>query len=260
VGTLGAVAGDAPKRARDQGQVGRHRLCEGRFSGRRTSVSKLFPVLHCPTAQRSTELEQGQPGRSRISSRPFLRSQRAIYSARSQGFQSIAAARANGSTWAEPVAFPRDRLAAFPFTQQTRWRQEALPLRNRGTESTAKTLLGLNPGPGTNPHLLRPGLERKPARAITFQGEGSSRSGWPAPRVAVIRPAGEYRPGCRALAPARLFPGASSEPQDQSTSGIFRTSTAKKRYLPKVPPQLINFGSWPLAICLKRSCSWSMAR
>ncbi len=186
VGTLGAIAGDAPgeREIRDKLDDIDYAKDEFRKKNKWFQLSLYF----MPYAQSLDELEQATRAIEDQLAGLFFRSQRAIFR-QEQGLQSMLPEATDRLGQTRGIS-TRPLAAAFPFNGADQVEAEGYLFGIVGTENSAKTLLVLNPRTWDNPHLL----------VLGWSGNGKSHNvkekvfeEWVAgARVAVIDPRGEY--------------------------------------------------------------------
>jgi len=186
VGTLGAIAGDAPSEREIRDKLDDIDYAKDEF--RKKSKWFQLSLYFMPYAQSLHELEQATRAIEDQLAGLFFRSQRAIFR-QEQGLQSMLPQATDRLGQTRGIS-TRPLAAAFPFNAADQVEPEGYLFGIVGTESTAKTLLVLNPRTWDNPHLL----------VLGWSGNGKSHNvkekvfeEWVAgARIAVIDPRGEY--------------------------------------------------------------------
>jgi conjugal transfer ATP-binding protein TraC len=188
VGTLGAVVGDAPSEREIRDKLDDIDYAKDEF--RKKNKWFQLSLYFMPYAQSLDELEQATRAIEDQLAGLFFRSQRAIYR-QEQGLQSMLPQATDRLRQTRGIS-TRPLAAAFPFNAADQVEPGGYLFGMVGTESTAKSLLVLNPRTWDNPHLL----------VLGWSGNGKSHNvkekvleEWLAgARVAVIDPRGEYGP------------------------------------------------------------------
>ena len=237
VGTLGAVAGDAPSERdiRDKLDDIDYAKDEFRKKNRWYQLSLYF----MPYASSADGLEKATRAVEDQLAGLFFRTQRALYR-QEQGLQSVLPQATDRLGQARGIS-TRPLAAAFPFNAADQVEPEGYLFGVVGGDATAKSLLVLNPRTWDNPHLL----------VLGWSGNGKSHNvkekvleEWIAgSRVAVIDPRSEYgsiAEHCQGeVIPVHLGSRKTINLWDLPKEGGRNPFTSKI-------PQLINF--WKLAL------------
>ena len=237
VGTLGAVAGDAPSEREIRDKLDDIDYAKDEF--RKKNKWFQLSLYFMPYAQTLDELEQATRAIEDQLAGLFFRSQRAIYR-QEQGLQSMLPQATDRLGQTRGIS-TRPLAAAFPFNAADQVEPGGYLFGIVGTESTAKTLLVLNPRTWDNPHLL----------VLGWSGNGKSHNvkekvleEWLAgARVAVIDPRGEYGPAAEHCA-GEVIPVHLGSPKTINLWDLPHEH-GRNPFTSKVP-QLINF--WKLAL------------
>jgi hypothetical protein len=186
VGTLGAVAGDAPSERDIRNKLEDIDYAKEEF--RKKNKWFQLSLYFMPYAGSLEELERATRAIEDQLAGLFFRTQRAIYR-QEQGLHSVLPQATDQLGQTRGVS-ARPLAAAFPFNAADQVEPEGYLFGVVGKEGTAKTLLALNPRTWDNPHLL----------VLGWSGNGKSHNvkekvleEWVAgSHVAVIDPRGEY--------------------------------------------------------------------
>lgn len=185
-GTLGAVAGDAPTERELREKLDDIQYAKDEF--RKKNKWFQLSLYFMPYASSPEELEHATRAIEDQLAGLFFRTQRALYR-QEQGLHSVLPQATDRLQQTRGIS-TRPLAAAFPFNTADQVETAGYLFGVVGTESTAKSLLVLNPRTWDNPHLL----------VLGWSGNGKSHNvkekvleEWIAgAHVAVIDPRGEY--------------------------------------------------------------------